>query len=80
MSVFVSRSFNTPSLDSKMIYLSRKNFCDETMNKVNWVTKMFCEWHQYRHNSGLQFFQCEIELKQSYRSLFCLLRVGFQPK
>ena len=42
---FVSRSFNTPSLDSKMIYLSRKIFSDETMKKVNWVTIMFCECH-----------------------------------
>ena len=22
---------------------------------------MFCEWHQYRHNSGLQFIYCDFD-------------------
>ena len=83
MSVFVSRSFNIPVLDSKMIYLSWKNFSDETMKKVNWVTKMFCGWHQYRHNSGLHFFHCDLDRVETISQesvLFAMCRFSSKVK
>ena len=43
--------------------LSHKNFSDETKKKIAWVTKMYHQWHAYRHHLGLD--QCDLDKKET---------------
>ena len=47
-------TFNEPLPDVKLQQLSHKNFSDDTMKKVKWVTKMYRDWRAYLHSCGLQ--------------------------
>ena len=38
------QTFKTPLEDEKLQELSHKNFSLDTMKKVKWVLKMYCEW------------------------------------
>ena len=55
------RKFNTPLDDKALVSLSWKNFSDETMKKVQWVTKMYSDWRSFRHSEGLQYISCDLE-------------------
>ena len=56
-----NRTYNTPLSQSDLKDLSHKNFSKETVKKVRWVTKMFHEWREYRHASGLEFIYCNLD-------------------
>ena len=38
------QTFKTPLEDEKLQELSHKNFSLDTMKKVKWALKMYCEW------------------------------------
>ena len=41
--------------------LSHKNFAPETIKKIRWATKMFCEWRLYRHSHGFEAIPCDLD-------------------
>ena len=49
-----SCDFKEPLCEDQLIELSHKNFLPETMKKVRWVVKMYCEWRVHRHGLGLE--------------------------
>ena len=69
--------FNAPLPSDKLEDLSHKNFYEETLKKVKWVTKMYHEWHSYMHNNGYETIECDLDDKKTinYESLtFALSR------
>ena len=40
--------------------LTRKNFSDETMKKINWVYNMFQDWRNYRNTLELTKIHCDL--------------------
>ena len=53
-----NRKFKQPLPEDVLVSLARKNFSDETMKKVKWVTTMYIAWRQYRHSLGLD---CDLD-------------------
>ena len=48
--------------DESFENLSQKNFSSDTMQKVNWATKMYREWRIFRNdNSELQKINCDLD-------------------
>ena len=60
---FSGRTYNTPLPKDELVCLSHKNFSDETMKKVRWVTKMYRDWRSYRHSNGFEFISCDLDDK-----------------
>ena len=56
-----SHPFNEPLGEAALKELSHKNFSSETLKKVLWVWKMYCEWRQHRHSLGLEYITCDLE-------------------
>ena len=44
-----------------LVSMTCKNFSDETMKKIRWVTKMYHEWRIYRHSLGLEHISCDLD-------------------
>ena len=60
------RSFNLPLKTEDLQEMSNKKFSDETMKKVNWVIKMYRDWHNYRHSlPNLQKIECDLDDKDT---------------
>ena len=46
--------------------LGHKNFSEETLKKVKWVTKMYREWRSYRNSaSGVENVTCDLDGKDT---------------
>ena len=56
-----SCSFNVPLSEHYLKELSHKNFAPETMRKVRWATKIYCDWRVYRHSLGLERIECDLD-------------------
>ena len=60
------RQFNKPLENEILEDMVNKNFSPETMKKVNWVTKMYREWREYRHSlPNLQKVECDLDDKST---------------
>ena len=59
--VFSARTYNQPLSSVELKNLTHKNFSNETMKKIQWVTKMYRDWRQYRHNSGFDYIGCDLD-------------------
>ena len=46
----------------ELLKLKRKTFSDETMKKVRWVIKMYCEWRAYCNSQEtLEDIYCDLD-------------------
>ena len=56
--------------------LTRKSFSDETHKKIDWVVRMYRDWHVYRNGLGLHYISCDVEdmstvTQESLNFAFC---------
>ena len=54
-------SFKPPLPEQDLVELIHKNFSAETMKKVQWAVKMYCEWRVHHHSMGLEHIPCDLD-------------------
>ena len=52
---------SAPLLEEDLNELTHKNFATETMKKIRWATKMYCDWREYHHSQGLEHIDCNLD-------------------
>ena len=56
------RSYAAPLPAHDLDRLTRKTFAPESTKKINWVVKMFAEWHQYRNSiPSMEYIYCDLD-------------------
>ena len=53
--------FKEPLAAVELSELSHKNFSPDTLKKVRWAVKMYCEWRIHRHSMGLERITCNLD-------------------
>ena len=56
-------NYHVPMDDESFEKIGKKNFSSETMKKVNWATKMYREWKDFRNNTyELENIDCDLNV------------------
>ena len=60
------RKFHAPLSDKKLESMSHKNLSEDTMKKVNWVVRMYCDWRMHRNTGGDdKSIWCDLDVKET---------------